>query len=583
MSFKRSKSKESDRVKRSKGFKFRNLRIGSKYGLILGVVIGLFIISSIIVYLFMDKSNENIEAMDRRADRAIDVAEMGSLVRAKAIRVFRYIQEPEAIYTDEYNERKEALEVLEMSLEDKMDTAEEQALFDLVVKLDDQLNRQFNEIISMIGQGENGVAEMLGNDANQTQIDAVNALEELRLLVNSQRDSAYDQVETGQTAMLVAQGIAIIISVIVSLILIIYTTRSVSSNLSKVVAVSNQVADGDLRTERLEYESKDEIGQLSSSVNKMAENLRDIIGRVANVSDTVSAQSEELTQSSSEVKSGNEQIASTMQELASGTETQANHAGDVASKMSDFSGKVKEANDNGQIIHGASQNVLDMTKEGQEMMQGSISQMGRVNTIVKDAVGKVEGLDVQSKEISKLVSVIKDIAEQTNLLALNAAIESARAGEHGRGFAVVADEVRKLAEQVASSVTDITGIVKNIQSESSAVSESLKGGYQEVEEGTAQIEETGETFKKINGAVQDMVTSIQTVTGNLADISTSSQEIHTSVEEIASISEESAAGVEETSASAEQASSSMEEVSDNAEQLAKLSEELNGLVKKFKL
>ncbi len=272
-----------------------------------------------------------------------------------------------------------------------------------------------------------------------------------------------------------------------------------------------------------------------------------------------------------------------MQELASGTETQANHAGDVASKMSDFSGKVKEANDNGQIIHGASQNVLDMTKEGQEMMQGSISQMGRVNTIVKDAVGKVEGLDVQSKEISKLVSVIKDIAEQTNLLALNAAIESARAGEHGRGFAVVADEVRKLAEQVASSVTDITGIVKNIQSESSAVSESLKGGYQEVEEGTAQIEETGETFKKINGAVQDMVTSIQTVTSNLADISTSSQEIHTSVEEIASISEESAAGVEETSASAEQASSSMEEVSDNAEQLAKLSEELNGLVKKFKL
>src|SRR5690606_30819113 len=102
--------------------------------------------------------------------------------------------------------------------------------------------------------------------------------------------------------------------------------------------------------------------------------------------------------------------------------------------------------------------------------------------IVQDAVRKVEGLDEQTQQISKLVSVIQDVAEQTNLLALNASIEAARAGEHGRGFAVVADEVRKLAEQVSASIADITGIVTNIQSESNTVSKSLQEGYKEVEQ-----------------------------------------------------------------------------------------------------
>ena len=216
-------------------------------------------------------------------------------------------------------------------------------------------------------------------------------------------------------------------------------------------------------------------------------------------------------------------------------------------------------------------------------MDSSKRQMTKIDHIVHDSVVKVQGLDVHSQEISKLVGVIKDIAEQTNLLALNAAIEAARAGENGKGFAVVADEVRKLAEQVAESVTDITGIVTNIQSESRAVTETLQNGYKEVEQGTKQIDLTVEKFVGINASVMEMVKNIQLVSSDLESMSARGQEMNSSIEDIAAVSEESAAGIEETSASSEQTSASMEEVTSSSNDLAKLAEKLSELVGQFKL
>lgn len=63
-------------------------------------------------------------------------------------------------------------------------------------------------------------------------------------------------------------------------------------------------------------------------------------------------------------------------------------------------------------------------------MNTTADQMSKIDQIVHDAVGKLQGLDAQSQGISKLISIIKGIAYQTNLLALNSTFEAARAGKH---------------------------------------------------------------------------------------------------------------------------------------------------------
>ncbi|WP_164667702.1 methyl-accepting chemotaxis protein [Virgibacillus doumboii] len=377
----------------------------------------------------------------------------------------------------------------------------------------------------------------------------------------------------------IALGVVLIIAIVVSL----FITRIITNPLKIVMERMKLITSGDLSQEPLKTKSNDEIGQLVKATNDMNSGMRDLLHQINEVSETVSSQSEELTQSANEVKAGSEQIAVTMQELAFGSETQANTSSELSSVMSTFAQRVEQANENGERIEHSSDVVLGMTDEGSQLMDTSIEQMAKINQIVKDAVQKVQGLDTQSQEISKLVSVINDIAEQTNLLALNAAIEAARAGEHGKGFAVVADEVRKLAEQVSESVTDITGIVSNIQNETSVVTESLQDGYTEVENGTIQIKSTGEKFDGINNAVAEVVTSIKTVSENLSDIAASSQQMNSSIQEIAAVSEESAAGIEQTSASSQQTTSSMEEVAASSDDLAKLAETLNRLVRQFKL
>lgn len=392
-----------------------------------------------------------------------------------------------------------------------------------------------------------------------------------------------DEVNQKSNELLTLSIIIGTIGIIILVAVIFWITRKLVKPILKVVGQMKEIASGNLTVEKLDIKSKDEIGQLANATNQMLNGLKDMIHNISTASESMTSQSEELTQSANDVRSGSEQIASTMQELSSGAESQANYASDLSSIMGAFRSDTQEANANGEHIHMSSSQVLKLTGVGSRLMELSTEQMEKIDWIVQNAVHKVQELDNQSQEISKLIAVIKDIADQTNLLALNAAIEAARAGEQGKGFAVVADEVRKLAEQVSESVTDITGIVESIQNETSMVTDSLQGGYKEVQDGTSQIKTTSDTFKRISIAVTEMADQIKMVSENLTTISENSEKMNDSIQEIAAISEESAAGIEQTTASSQQTSSSMEEVAESSNELAKLAENLSGLVQQFKI
>jgi aerotaxis receptor len=151
---------------------------------------------------------------------------------------------------------------------------------------------------------------------------------------------------------------------------------------------------------------------------------------------------------------------------------------------------------------------------------------------VQNSSATIQELNLAIAKIGDITNVIREIADQTNLLALNAAIEAARAGEAGRGFAVVADEVRKLAERTATSTTDISNNVMEIQSVTDAAVASMRDAVQEVETGIELIRESGTGLTRITETSSQVTTMARDIANAASEQSQASLLIADNMESV---------------------------------------------------
>ena len=71
----------------------------------------------------------------------------------------------------------------------------------------------------------------------------------------------------------------IVTSLLLGGIVIFFILKSIINPLRQLVISAQRISQGDL-TEKIDIRSKDELGQLGSSFNTMAESLRNIISRI---------------------------------------------------------------------------------------------------------------------------------------------------------------------------------------------------------------------------------------------------------------------------------------------------------------
>ncbi|MBY0120933.1 methyl-accepting chemotaxis protein [Bacillus sp. S/N-304-OC-R1] len=563
---------------------WKRLKLGQKYGVALFVTIGLFTVSTIITFVFLTIANSKMETVKESGEKAIMFNEVAAIFHQKGSAIGNYIIDSNPKHLTTFDDLSKEFNTIEKKLIPSLTTKESKQLFTEIIENDKEITSLFNLTIQPEVKLHHVREYRLGKlKADGKIAETVVKLVQLSDMLKTEQQKAVTSAKSALIMTLIILVISIIISAALGIASILIIGKIISNQLGKIVHLSNEVASGNLNVETIDYDGNDEIAELGMAANSMKERLQAMIQEISAVSNFVTDKSGELNIAANEVKAASQQGASTMQELSSGAEEQAKSANELAKMMESYMVEVEKASQSGTVIQKASNEVLEMTKTGNSLMEESKKQMGMINEIMKTSVERVNGLDEQTQQITKLIQVIHDIANQTNLLALNAAIEAARAGEHGRGFAVVADEVRKLAEQVSLSVSDITTIVKGIQSESSNVVSSLQTGYTQVEKGTDQIQLTGETFEKIYHSVDLMSINVNEISLNLERVSVATSTMNQSIENIADVSEQSAAGIEQTSAVITQTNHSMEEISENAQYLSELAEQLNAMIVKFKL
>ncbi|MET2953433.1 methyl-accepting chemotaxis protein [Vibrio harveyi] len=323
------------------------------------------------------------------------------------------------------------------------------------------------------------------------------------------------------TTMLIAAALVLFAAVAISK----YMGNTIGRRVKNLSERAKTIASGDVSQPPLTVVGKDELADLTDSINRMNQSLASIVAGVSEKAHQVDTSMGALLESAQVTSSNVEQqqtsiveMGSQLDEIALAARNTLDQANQSVQKLSDSKGEIEQGRD-----------ALEQNKVTMESLHGSI----------ETASTQVTQLSKESEAIGRVTEVIEGLAEQTNLLALNAAIEAARAGDQGRGFAVVADEVRMLATRTTQSTTEINGIINAIQRSTNSVVEEIEHSQSLAEQGaehiekavtrllvtTEQIGSLNEQMAELAAAAEQQSHATNSITGLMSDITQSVDEV----------------------------------------------------------
>ncbi|QTA88421.1 methyl-accepting chemotaxis protein [Desulfonema magnum] len=475
-------------------------------------------------------------------------------------------------------------------------------------------------------------------------------LDRMRYRVADYRDQSLKLRRQVQLYLIIGSAFAVFIALLISY----FFARSITGPVRLVLAGLRDIAEGEGNlTKRLDIYTKDEVGELARWFNIFAENLQTMMKEIADTtynlskaSDKMSAVSVNMTSSAQDVNSQAITAAAASEQVNTNVSMVASAAAQSSSSLSNIASMTEEISSVFDNIAGLGKKTADnMTRMAQsnedianqvnsiaistEEMTASLNEVAkntaRANRVSQDTnqraeqiKARMDALESSSKQIGRIVGIIKDIADQTNMLALNATIEAAGAGEAGKGFAVVAGEVKELAKQSAEASDEIAGqideIQKSVRDAGQAVQDINKtinevAGINEMiassaEEQTATASEISKSVASTAGTVRtvtesasesanlvgEIASSTDETSKTLREIAQNTDELLNNVKAVARSSDEAARGVDDIfkyikgiSTSSEQTALGASQANDASEKLAKTASALAQIISRFKL
>ena len=285
-------------------------------------------------------------------------------------------------------------------------------------------------------------------------------------------------------------------------------TRSITAPLERARSMAAHITEGDL-SQAAQIEGRDELAELTESLDHMRAGLGKTIADVRRVAEQVRLASSEIASGNTDLSNRTEQAASSLEETGAAMQ---------------------------QLREGVQSNA-EAARQADQLAKTAADVADRGGAMVQQVIATMGEIQAASQQIADIIGVIDSIAFQTNILALNAAVEAARAGEQGRGFAVVASEVRALAQRSAQAAREIKTLIT--------------ASVERVDSGGRLVSNTGQT-------IGEVVSSVQRVTRIVAEISTATSaqaltlgEIGQAVHQLDQMTQQNAALVEESAAAAE--------------------------------
>lgn len=243
--------------------------------------------------------------------------------------------------------------------------------------------------------------------------------------------------------------------------------------------------------------AEDMTGAVSDSINLLSQEMGETLQDVADISSRVNSTSEKVKQQAADVmiyaENQGHEIEETLSEL--------NMVVNTMTKIAKFS----------QITNKESDKTIISTESAVEAVSETVISINDIRDIIRETEKRIKRLGERSQEITGIVNIINNIAERTHVLSLNAGMQAASAGEAGKGFMVVANEVQRLAESSGEATEKIAALVKNIQIDTSDTMKTMNTVITQVVKSIQQAEEAGLRMKESSRSTKSLVTAVKRI------------------------------------------------------------------------
>ena len=369
-----------------------------------------------------------------------------------------------------------------------------------------------------------------------------------------------------------------------SAIIVLFLVSSISNDLARVKSFAGSLAGGDFTISKLSSRHRDELGQMSESLNNMYESNRSMLHDISDKSSDINDSSNSLNTMADELRSQFDRIRSTISNvndamMSSGAATQ-----EVTASVEEVNASVQTLASETAKNRGDAETIKLHASEIEQKSRTAYENAISIANAREQELSAANEKAAVVNEIGSLANAIAGIADQINLLSLNASIEAARAGEHGRGFAVVASEINKLANDTGEAVSKIQTTVDGVQeafqtliNSSNELLAFLKNtvtpDYDSFVAVGRQYGEDAALFRNQADQVAEMVENIRSAMN----------EVSSAIQNIAESTQETASHSTQINDSVNNVSDVVENVNDMSFRQQELAKDLDGIVGQFKL
>lgn len=409
----------------------------------------------------------------------------------------------------------------------------------------------------------------------------------------------------------------------------------ISKPIKKLETASNKVADGDVDVQ-VDIQTKDELGNLANSFNRMVSNIKTILDEIKEVS-------KKSEKSAEEAEAAKNNAMKQQEYLERSTKTML-HEMEKFSE-GDLTVYLVPENDNddiGYLFNGfnkAVQNIRQMMQQVLESVEATASASSQISSSAEEMAS---GAQEQSAQTNEIASSVEEMTSTIIESAKNVGVaedSAKRAGETARQGVVKVDDTKKGMNRIVASAQTTGRIIESLASKTdqigeiaqviddiadqtnllalNAAIEAARAGEQgrgfavvadEVrklaERTTKATKEIAETIKAIQGEAKDADSSMKEAKSSvdagiqlteevaevLSNILNESGRVVDLITQVAAASEQQATVSEEISRSIEvinnvttESATGVQQVATTAEDLNKLTEKLYSVVHKFKI